>query len=1149
MNFTISVYQQKGAGDLVWTTLGLGDHNLARRGKSPTKIQRAIGDVLKKAIRKMRPADAARLELVRGRQLKRVHLDIAASDGRASGRFPLVLEPRVCAPGKSLMLVYHPFRQDDFFVLPEEHRLEELANRHLGWAWRHLSSEYVRAMTSDGRDALRAFSFVERGPRLIDELPNEDDPWADLEIELEREKRGKKKRKKKHGRKQLRALGVNVTARVADAIENVGRPREPWRTQLVQLLCATQKTPIVLVGPPGVGKSTLLARWVMDLLESDDYFAHRNLDRVSEVWRIAARRILAGMSFVGDWEQRCVDLVHEASDPRVVLWVEDLHTFGRAGRTRDSDRTLADVFRGPLARGEITMVGECTEAEWHRLEEDAPSFADRFTVLRVTPASAEETFRLMLHEARRFERISPVRFAPDAYRAVAQLGESLYPGSARPGVDVDLLRRLADEARASDDTQIGASEVVSFLARRTGLPEALLRPDSEIRPEELAESFTRHVLGQPEAIRAAVDLIARIRAGLTDRDRPFATYLFTGPTGTGKTQMARAIAGFLYGDESTLIRFDMGELSGPDAVPRLIGDRYDPRGLLTDAVRERPFSVVLLDEIEKAHPSVLALLLSLLDEGRLTDAGGQLADFRRAVIVMTSNLGARPRAAIGFGESADAVLRDVDRAVREFFPAELFNRIDRIVAFRPLAPEVAERVTEKELAQLLARRGLTDRGVFVFASPEAVRRMAEEAFDARDGARSVKRYLEAELGSLLTDELANANRARMRIVRVHAVDGSLRLHVDALTEAIPLLLRYELEGLLDAPLSALRNELPRILHRVTALEASGAYREVRERMSSLVERIGRGDRSVERTLYHLDAFRDALTELRAHLEHRTDERLDVELELRHERRKELVERGAYRYPTRSVRVLDRRALSPEMGSLDRTEIVRSIAEIAFLERAVHRLPDPGEHRVLLELLRVGQGRSAPSYERTPEGFFEWLVRFYASLRGEVIGAAARDERDRIEVFEEPVDLDALIARRPLQVVFEIVGLGVRSYLESEVGCHLWTSLLSGSSIVRVRLLDADDETSAKSAIERHLAMARAFEGALDRGEDLPPDPAQLLPAVRSIRFDPPERPGETSLVTLEDYSTGQVRAAHARTIAEALTPIVWLHASRIEEAP
>ena len=458
MNITVPIYQQRDGNRLQWTTLSLGPHTCSRSGRNALKLQQALVGELKGLLRKLTPRQLAPLALTRGISLERLRLELTlrgpGTKRKVTGLYPVVLEPRWLSRDTRILIGYHPGRQEEWFPLDGEgHELEERASRYFSAAWAELSTEQVQGMQTGRKDRIKAISFSMQLPSLLDELPHRGGGvWDDLEPDLF--KAGKKK-KKKGGMRVLRQLGVDQTRRAADLALPLGTPRSPYREQLQLLLCGQHRRPAVVVGPPQVGKSTLLNNWINDLLLADGYEAHRNLDQIHHVWQVSGQRIISGMSYLGDWEQRCIDLLHDASEHRVILLVDDLHAFGRLGRTRDSDRNLAEFFRGPLGRGELTLVGECTPEQLQRLEQDAPSFAALFSRVRVAETTPGETLRMMLHEARSLELSCGVAFDPHVYRSVIELTGSIFSGSAFPGKALDLIRALATAARGRGQGQGG----------------------------------------------------------------------------------------------------------------------------------------------------------------------------------------------------------------------------------------------------------------------------------------------------------------------------------------------------------------------------------------------------------------------------------------------------------------------------------------------------------------------------------------------------------------------------------------------------------------------------------------------------------------------------------------------------------------------
>ncbi|HKE20385.1 MAG TPA: AAA family ATPase [Kofleriaceae bacterium] len=1085
-------------------------------GQSAHKVERKLVDRLRALFAGARPDQLARCQLGPGMALERLHLDIGVRSAgkriRLAGRFPVVVEPRRLGGDERLLIAYHPLRQEAWFPVDEGAPLGEQAALFFRHAWSGLTEDMLESYKATGKESLRAVSFTASVSALIDRLGRPDAsrrlpprPPADV----------------------LRHIGSDQTRRAVDRTLPGGRPREPYRAEMQLYLGGERRSSVAVVGPPGSGKSTIIARWIHDLLEAEGYELDRNYDRVHKVWQVSGQRIIAGMMYLGDWEQRCLDLLEECRRKRVILWIEDLHLLGRLGQTRESDRNLAELFRGPVARGELTMIGECTDEQLQRLEDDAPSFAGLFGRVRVAPTTARETLEMMVGEARELEQARRVAYHPFTFRAILEIGGSLQPWKAMPGKALDLLRGLADRAaraRAPDSTErseIAPGDVVRLLSSQTGLAASLLTSEEKLDESEVARSLSRRVIGQDVAIEAACDAVFRIRAGLTDPRRPFAVYLFTGPTGTGKTELAKTLAEYLFGDPSRLLRFDMSEYATADAVARLIGDRWAPEGQLTRRVRDQPFAVVLLDEIEKAHRSVVNLLLQLLDEGRLTDASGETASFHHTVIVMTSNLGVRSALPIGFGDATAGVMAEIDREVRAFFPPELFNRIDRVVPFSPLTPEAAEEIAGKELALLLGRRGLVERHIFVQPSRSVLRTIVARAFDARYGARTVKRWLEDQVGALLTEELTRSRRAEMQLARLYERraaeadgdgerDGRRRrmvLHVEPLVEAEPTRDRLVLAPLLELPASKLRAHLGPAADRIADLLAGGAL----DRVAAAATHPG--------ARYWFDLHRARLDELYRWLErNRTGGATDPEL----------IEADSFgEYETvagKQRRRLRTGELAPAMERASKEELLARIAEATFLVRCAPHLADPGAHDAWVELLRLGRGDEGDFAARRRE-LLDWMTEAYRATG----------------MVEEVVPA----ADGAPHLLLRVSGLFARVAFAGEEGCHIWRSPAAEPQIVRLRVLDADAEAAAASLLAEHRARLREFEQALEDGrEPLPENPERLLPAVRALSFQPPLRPGEVFPIELEDFRLHQIRTAHSVSPLHIFQQLWWISLAR-----
>ncbi len=553
---------------------------------------------------------------------------------------------------------------------------------------------------------------------------------------------------------RLEDFGDNLTHLAA-----AGRlGRLDHRDRIVERVLSALATPglssVLLVGPPDVGKSALIGEVAARIQAGDVPPALRG----RTIWRISANELMAGARYMGMWQERARMLLERARAYRPIFAMGDPIGIVDAGRWSESTNNLSRVLRPAMEAGEITLICECTPEGLEAVAKKEPSFVAAFHRVDLHQPPSEEAARIVVAAGQRFESSHGVEVDESAVAAAMELTSRFEPYRALPGKAVRLLSEVVHWATARQDrTPLDREDVIAAFSERTGLPRAVLSDEVALDLVESGAFLERRVLGQPDAIAAMIDLLAVIKAGLHDPTKPLGSYFFVGPTGVGKTELAKATAEMLFGNRDRMIRFDMGEYRGGDAVAKLIGSgwREGNEGDLTRRVREQPFSVVLLDEIEKAHSDVFDALLSLLGEGHITDASGLTADFRNTVVIMTSNLGANlsENKSIGFSTAApgslDARKRHFTERAERFFRPEFFNRIDRIVVFSPLEKEVIRRIARREIGRLVLREGITRRQLLVEIDDAVVDRCVELGFHPSYGARPLQREIERTISQPL----------------------------------------------------------------------------------------------------------------------------------------------------------------------------------------------------------------------------------------------------------------------------------------------------------------------------------------------------------------------------------------------------------------
>ncbi|MBN2306020.1 MAG: ATP-dependent Clp protease ATP-binding subunit, partial [Anaerolineae bacterium] len=810
MKFKFHLYVQKHTNH-TYTAIPLPYWDLSAYGPNLEEVKVELAEAIKERVEDTPPHLLQHLEFDAGLSLRKVDVAVRPMDRKKHKKrreqvqmvFSLLVKPD---EDKQLLVTVPRLGQPPLtFYAYNWDELEDTARTEIiTWMddetldslqqYQHARGEFLETVEVDAEVKKAKDSARHEMPSFFDRS-DDDNFWA------------------------LKEVGIEITAQAAEGRFRRAYHREDEVEAILQILMSSRHNSVLVTGPAEVGKTAVIQEVVRRIQNKDCDEALHN----RKVWLITPDRIIAGAQYVGTWEDRINNIVDECRKERHILYVPDLPGLLEVGRWSKSDANVAMALKPHIASGEVIMIGEASPTRLTMGENAGPNFMNLFRRMDLGSMSEEETLAVLGSVSRDLERDFNVRVLPDAIRASVSLSRRFWPYRAFPGKAIRLLEetatditRLNTRARSAPSesllrrihaVRLERDKVIGAFSRSSGLPEFIVNDATRMSIQEVETYFYERIIGQDEAVQAMVNLMATVKAGLNDPHKPLGTFLFIGPTGVGKTQMAKTLASYLFGDANRLIRFDMSEYGDIDGVNRLIGV-FEREGELTRQVREQPFSVVLLDEFEKASSRIYDIFLQVLGEGRLTDSSGKTAFFHNTILIMTSNLGGGSKAfrppGFQIGDQVDprvinATLRDhyLTEVHRHFRP-EFINRIDKTVVFGQLSPEAVRNIARRELNEVLLRDGITRRNILVEIDEGVIDLVVKTGYSPEFGARPLKREIEEIVVNPMSRALAQRSVQDQNLLRVSVEDDKLALKNVPIDNADQRGERVNLVGGMDA---------------------------------------------------------------------------------------------------------------------------------------------------------------------------------------------------------------------------------------------------------------------------------------------------------------------------------------------------------------